>query len=281
LIWNKKTFSERSFIIQEIFFVVNSEIENVFLLSKKGSINMIFNEELKAFRKEKKLSQQDFADSLGITTRTLYNYEEGKSYPSLEIMNRLQAVYNLRIELLADEDDEFSAQEQKYIKKYRVCDERGKGMVDTVLDYEYNRTLDLLNKNDIKQSEPIITVQVPYESMAAGFGNYLSDSSYEEIDFPVSKIPNGTDYGIRISGDSMNPTIPDGCIAFIRSRPAIENGKIGVFSLNGEGYCKRLEVDSENHTIWLVSDNEKYEPIKVGLEDYLHTYGEVLGWAVA
>ncbi|MCL2837609.1 MAG: hypothetical protein FWE04_00870 [Oscillospiraceae bacterium] len=170
-------------------------------------------------------------------------------------------------------------QEQTHIKKYRACDERGKGMVDTVLGYEYNRTVDLLNKNDNERSEPTVTIQVPYESMAAGFGNYLSDSSYEKIDFPVSKVPNGTDYGVRISGDSMNPTIPDGCIAFVRCRPAIENGKIGLFSLNGEGYCKRLEVDSENRTISLVSDNDKYKPIKVGAEDYLHTYGEVLGWA--
>jgi len=170
-------------------------------------------------------------------------------------------------------------QEQMYIKKYRACDERGKGMVDTVLDYEYNRTIDGLSKNDSGISEPIVTIQVPYESMAAGFGNYLSDSSYEEIDFPVSKVPNGTDYGVRISGDSMNPTIPGGCIAFVRSRPAIENGKIGIFYLNGEGYCKRLEVDDDSRTILLISDNDKYKPIKIGTDDYLHTYGEVLGWA--
>jgi len=239
---------------------------------------MNFNEKLKAFRKEKGLSQQDFADSLGITPRTLYSYEEGKSYPNLEVVNRLQSVYNLRVELLDGESGELFGQERTLLKKYRACDERGKGMVDTVLDYEYNRTVDLLNKNDNEISELTVTIQVPYESMAAGFGNYLSDSSYEKIDFPVSKVPNGTDYGVRISGDSMNPTIPDGCIAFVRCRPAIENGKIGLFSLNGEGYCKRLEVDSENCTIQLISDNDKYKPIKVSADDYLHTYGEVLGW---
>ena len=244
-----------------------------------------FAEKLRKFRLEKGLTQKKLADLINVTPVAVSRWEKGLNYPQRDTTLSLCRALGIKASTLIDEHNEnidnFSAtpNEQKVITKYRACDERGRGMVETVLDYEYQRTLDLLSKNDNDISEPFVTVPVPHEPMAAGFGNYLSDSSYEEISFAVSKVPNGTDYGVRISGDSMNPTIPNGCVAFIRSRPAIENGKIGIFSLNGEGYCKRLSVDSERRSITLVSDNDKYEPISVTLEDYLHTYGEVLGWS--
>ena len=255
---------------------------------------MTLGEFIKIRKKELNISTDFIASELGTHRSNVYRWERGDtekfSFKYLESLSEVLqcSLSDILCAMLGSpsctqkNDDllDFSTnhQEQTHLKKYRTCDERGKGMVDTVLDYEYSRTLDLLRKNDIETSEPFVTIQVPYESMAAGFGNYLSDSSYEEIDFPMSKVPNGTDYGVHISGDSMNPTIPNGCIAFVRSRPAIENGKIGIFSLNGEGYCKRLKVDSENRVIWLVSDNDRYEPITIKLEDSLHTYGEVLGW---
>ena len=242
-----------------------------------------FGEKMRSARVAKDLLQKDLAEKLGVRSNSISNWEKDQNYPDIETIAHICDILEVSASYLIEDCDKLNQEtmtppEQAHIKKYRTCDERGRGMVDTVLDYEYNRTMDLLSKNDGETIEPNISVIVPYESAAAGFGNYLSDSSYEKIEFPVSKVPNGTDYGIRISGDSMNPTIPKGCIAFVRCRPAIENGKIGIFNLNGEGFCKRLEVDSENHIIWLVSDNDKYEPIKIKASDYLHTYGEVLGW---
>jgi len=255
---------------------------------------MNLGEFIKMRKKELDINTDFIANTLGTHRSNVFRWERGNTDIPFKFLEPLSEVLRCSLsevvfaalgspnyapkkgDLL---DFPTNYQEQTNIKKYRVCDERGRGMVDTVLDYEYSRTIDLLSKNDGEQQEPTVTVQVPYESMAAGFGNYLSDNSYEEIEFPVSKVPNGTDYGVRISGDSMNPTIPNGCIAFVRSRPAIENGKIGIFSLNGEGFCKRLNVNDKNRSIWLVSDNEEYKPIKVKFDDYLHTYGEVLGWA--
>ena len=258
-------------------------------------LNVNLGEFIKTRKKELGISSDFIANALGTHRSNVFRWERGEtdkiSFKYLEPLSDILqcSLSDIIFALLGSPnytkktddllDFPTTHYEQTHIKKYRVCDERGKGMVDTVLDYEYSRTIDLFNKNDAGISEPFITLQVPYESMAAGFGNYLSDSSYEEIDFPVSKVPNGTDYGIRISGDSMFPTIPNGCIAFVRSRPAIEDGKIGIFSLNGEGYCKRLKVDGNKRAIWLVSDNDDYEPIKIKSEDYLHTYGEVLGWS--
>ena len=60
----------------------------------------------------------------------------------------------------------------------------------------------------------------------------------------------------------------------------LRNGEIGIFSLDGEAYCKELYVDRERQEIRLISRNDDYEPITVTINEYtdLRTVGRVLSW---
>ena len=60
-----------------------------------------------------------------------------------------------------------------------------------------------------------------------------------------------------------------------RIREGVANGEIGIFALNGEAYIKKLKDDKDG--IFLISLNEKYEPIRVGENDRLDIFGKVLG----
>ena len=113
---------------------------------------------------------------------------------------------------------------------------------------------------------------------AAGFGNYLEEVYPERVDFKRGIIPQGIDYGVKISGNSMSPEILDGSIVFVRACPAIESGQIGVFSL--DAFCKRLEVDHNHRRIRLVSINPDYDPINILPDQYLHTFGQVIGYTM-
>jgi len=169
-----------------------------------------------------------------------------------------------------------SGHEQGHIKKYRACDRRGKEMVDVVLDYEYHRTNRL---SEPPRSRPaMMDVKVYYDAASAGAGNYLSEPSYEIVQFPAGEVPSNTDFGVHIRGDSMEPEIPDGCVAFVQYCPVIESGEIGVFSLDENGYCKKLVVDYDAHAISLVSLNPAYGPIVIHPEATLYTFGRVLGY---
>ena len=55
----------------------------------------------------------------------------------------------------------------------------------------------------------------------------------------------------------------------------VANGEIGIFSLNGDAYIKKLQNDKNG--IFLISLNEKYAPIKVSENDRLDIFGKVLG----
>ena len=55
--------------------------------------------------------------------------------------------------------------------------------------------------------------------------------------------PEDTTFGVRISGDGMEPEFHDGQIAWVLQQESVANGEIGIFSLNGEAYIKKLQND--------------------------------------
>lgn len=123
----------------------------------------------------------------------------------------------------------------------------------------------------------MVEIQVFDQPATAGLGNYLEDADHHSENYPDYIIPDGTDFGVIISGDSMEPKIHAGGTAFVQATPVIDEGKIGIFLLNGEAYCKQFRVDPTTQQIHLVSLNPKYPDIVVRLADHFRVLGRVLG----
>jgi SOS-response transcriptional repressor LexA len=73
----------------------------------------------------------------------------------------------------------------------------------------------------------------------------------------------------------MEPKIPDGSTVFVQATPALDNGEIGIFVLDGKSYCKQLKKDEE--TVILHSLNPDAEDVDVPPLSELRTLGRVLG----
>lgn len=68
---------------------------------------MKFCEKLKKLRKEKKLSQEEFAKLIGVTKRTVQNYENSNMYPKKrEIYYKIAEILDVDINYLLTEDEE-------------------------------------------------------------------------------------------------------------------------------------------------------------------------------
>ncbi|MDR0813031.1 MAG: XRE family transcriptional regulator [Oscillospiraceae bacterium] len=106
---------------------------------------------------------------------------------------------------------------------------------------------------------------------SAGTGSYVDSDDYEEVELPADEVPSGTDYAVRVTGDSMEPRFRDGQVVFVRAQETLEVGEVGIFSLNSDMYIKQLGGGQ------LVSLNAAYAPIAVGEYDTLHVFGRVLG----
>jgi len=106
--------------------------------------------------------------------------------------------------------------------------------------------------------------------VSAGTGSYLEDSSYEEITAD-DLVPDDADYAVRVRGDSMEPKFSDSQIIFIREQQTLEEGEIGIFSLNNEAYLKKMGHDC------LISLNPDYDLIPIKEWDDFIVFGKVVG----
>lgn len=190
------------------------------------------------------------AEAFGVDTEYLVGWE---STPTLQISDDAQHIGVL----------------------YDRADDVDKMLTHNVLDkYDNDKIVSISTSK--KNPGGFVEFDVYDEPAAAGRGNYLADPMCHREQFPAFMVPNGTDFCVRISGDSMEPVVSDGTTVFVKQTMTVENGKVGIFLLNGEAFCKQLIVDKENRQIRLRSVNTKYDDIIVAPEDTLITIGQVL-----
>ena len=110
--------------------------------------------------------------------------------------------------------------------------------------------------------------------VSAGTGNFTDTSEYDEIDVGA-EVPEAADYGVHISGDSMEPQFVNGQIVWVHKDESLVNGDIGIFFLDGNVYIKKLQDDSTG--VALISLNENYAPIPVSENSTFKVLGKVVG----
>lgn len=156
----------------------------------------------------------------------------------------------------------------KQLLEFMKChDERHYNTLALLCDPQYK-----IDGDAVAVERPVLhKVKLYNMSASAGPGAFLDDDITPE-EISVSN-PNCT-FAVKISGDSMEPSILDGSIALVKSCETVPHTHIGIFWYQGNCYCKKF-IQNGNK-ILLVSTNKKYHPIDVVSYDEFHTFGEVL-----
>ena len=228
---------------------------------------------LKKLRERCGMSRDQVASILQKSVKTIGHWESGYAMPDANMLFLLCSVYEADINEafgFGPSEKEISSDETAHIKKYRVLDTHGKKVVDHVLNDEYDRMTHI----ESREEKGHITYISLYDLAAsAGTGEPLGDTYYTtKIEIPTEQVPEDAHCCLRVNGDSMEPAYKDGDIVFIqRLEESVREGEIGIFSLNGEGYMKRLGRKD------LESLNPKYPPIPIREFDDLRCFGRVLG----
>lgn len=118
-------------------------------------------------------------------------------------------------------------------------------------------------------------IAVFFQPAAAGTGTFLDSDDYDMVDVPINPITIRASFGVRVSGDSMDPEYEDEDIVFVKQQPTLDSGLIGVFVLNGDAYIKKLMKIKNKYQ--LVSLNSKYKPIDIHANDEFRVVGKVIG----
>lgn len=96
--------------------------------------------------------------------------------------------------------------------------------------------------------------------VSAGSGDFLDSDYYTTIEVPEEEA-RGADFAVTVSGDSMEPLFRDRDIVFVHRQETLENGEIGIFSLDNKAYIKKF--NNVGFAVFLMSLNPRYLPIPV------------------
>ena len=87
---------------------------------------MKFGEKLKNLRRQKKMTQGQLAEKIGVSVRMVIKYEHGESYPrSREIYAALAKILNVPVNYLLTEDEGNESEIQKIINRTAALFEGG------------------------------------------------------------------------------------------------------------------------------------------------------------
>lgn len=234
--------------------------------------NRFISSRLQAARKAAGFTQKEVYEWLNVGQSTFSAWETGQGEPSVEVFLKLCQKY--RIQNIAEYflPDPTTGQptdelEAEFVRKMLSLSDRGRSAVRNCLEFEYRNRLQTRTSSARRRRRiPLYT-----QAATAGLGNYLDDQDAEMCELEA---PEDATFAVRISGDSMEPLIHDGDIVFVRRQSEVASGEIGIFSVNGESFCKVW--DNRHGCPKLVSLNKKYPPRLLQASDSLLTHGKVL-----
>lgn len=157
---------------------------------------------LKNLRKEFNYTQKDMGSLLGITTSAYGFYEQGRTEPTLDILEKLSNIFSVSIDYILGNDD-------------------------------------VRLKNEIK-IENVVKLPV-LGSVRAGTGGWaIEEVIGHEYAFNLNSDTSDY-YYLKVKGDSMEPRISEGDLALVKKQSDVESGELAIVLINGdEGVIKKV-----------------------------------------
>lgn len=204
------------------------------------------NENIRVLRKKLSLTQDQFAQRLGIKRSLVGAYEEGRAEPKLELLQKMAEVFCISVDELIGK--QFTGSDPVPSLSYS----RGKDVVVVTVDSAQRDNIEF----------------VPHKA-AAGYLNGFADTEYvrELPHFSLPILKQGTYRAFEISGDSMLPLMPGTIVIgeYVEDLKNIKSGKTYVLISQREGivYKRVFNYLDDNGTLFLVSDNRQYAPYQL------------------
>ena len=107
--------------------------------------------------------------------------------------------------------------------------------------------------------------------VSAGTGVPLDSEDAKKIRVPADDDTRQSDYVLRVIGSSMEPRYYEGDLVLVKQQQYVEEGEVGIFLYNGEGYIKIFGGDR------LISLNPKYKDMMLSENDQFICLGKVEG----
>ena len=247
------------------------------------------NERVKEIRKALKLNQADFGERLGLRNTAISKIENGENGVTDQTLKSICREFGVNESWLrTGEGDPFvptpTTEFDRLANKYDL-DDLEKKILSAYLDLgDDQRTVfqgflktlaerHALEPQDAPEEDNIRWITHYLVRASAGTGNFLDESASTRFAYKVGTVPDGAQYAVTVSGDSMEPDFHNGDIVFVQKVEELSPGDIGLFVVRGDVFIKELGHGE------LLSHNPAYPPIKLHDGERVYTLGKVLGRA--
>jgi len=238
-----------------------------------------FRERLNDLIESSGKSATAIAADLGISKSAISTWQVGTRIPKYPTVETIARYFSVNAGWLLGQEPDHAAPKPKEAAKqlwyapliaaYAAAPDLTQRHVCKLLDISLVSAEQ--NRRKRKMAEMIV-----YDYPAAAGMPLYAEADFQRLPFPADEIPEGADFGVRISGDSMQPTILSGEVVWVHKTPEIYDGQIGIFMLGSDSVCKRARVRPDRKITQLESDNPAYAPIKGYDLAELRTVGRVL-----
>ncbi|MFM2375001.1 MAG: hypothetical protein RLZZ165_97 [Bacteroidota bacterium] len=223
----------------------------------------LVNSNIRYLRKQKGLTQDAFANEIGVTRSVIGAYEEGRAEPKIKTMQVMADYFGISMDQLIGVDLAESAASHLRGTDGERPDPAGKRL--RVLSI----TVDAQGRENI---------ELVRQKAAAGYLNGYADPEYiEELPrFQLPNLPQGTFRAFEISGDSMLPLVPGTIIIgeYVENWEVLKDGHCYVLVTATEGvvYKRVYNQLDEGKVFSLHSDNPAYPPYHVSISDVVEVW---------
>ena len=214
---------------------------------------------LALFRDEQRLSQADLASILGVARSTIAFIETNSRAPTRAFLQKISERYNISADwLLNGHGDQFHPPLPGF-----------QGRTSQVEPPDYDRP----EHADLRfDGQDYAFAKRMNISVSAGSGLMpIEDGEADRVALPMAwfqrnRINSDLAVLVRVQGDSMTPTIPDGCLVLLHViEKTVEQPGIYAFTRGDEAFIKRLipsdlNGDGRPGTIMVMSDNPSFPP---------------------
>jgi transcriptional regulator with XRE-family HTH domain len=225
----------------------------------------LINSNIRYLRKQKGLTQDAFANEIGVTRSVIGAYEEGRAEPKIKTMQVMADYFGLSMDQLVSVD----------LAEAAATHIRSADRDNDKPDLSGKRLRVLSITVDEQNRENIELVR---QKAAAGYLNGYADPEFlEELPrFQLPNLPQGTYRAFEISGDSMLPLRPGTIIIgeYIENWEYLKDGHCYVLVTASEGvvYKRVYNKLDEGQVLSLHSDNPAYPAYTVAIGDVVEVW---------
>lgn len=151
--------------------------------------------------------------------------------------------------------------------------------IELLADYFNITKADLVEDNEKQVLDTLPVKKIPVVSkISAGLPIYSEENLIDYIYFAKKDLtPGKEEFGLKVSGDSMDKLFDDGDIVIVEKDSVVENGQLGVVMINGyNATVKRVRYNGDQIILIPESNNSSHYPQVYGENDEVKIIGRVI-----